>query len=183
MTKKKSNKKNIKKTINRNIIYIVLACVVLLIIILLVILLSKKKLECSKVTTNGGFNTNNAVTIYYKNNTIKKMNMVKKLRVSDKNSTVDYLSMISSSMDDAYRNMNLDYDISNENNELSVTIDYKDKKKYILDNIYVEKEAEGISFNVIKEDTYGYYATFDLSKEYSKEDMIKIMQKANYTCK
>ena len=184
--KKKTNKRKKKKANNKNNLKIILPVVIIFLIvlvILIVILLGNKKIECTKTVSENDFKTNSKVLVYYKNDNINKIEVNKKIKISNNDNGVNYLSMVKSSMDNLYKEMKLDYKLTQKNNSLDVNIIYEKDEKYIIDNVYIEKETEGISFNVIKEDTNNSYATFDLSKKYYKNDILNIFKSAGYMCK
>lgn len=184
VTKKNTKKTNKKNNSKKNIIIISSIIVVIIILILLIIILSSNKtIECNKKVSESDFNVNSNVLVYYKKDNINKIEVTKKIAISNNDNNVNYLSMVKSSMNNLYKEMGLNYKLSEENNKLVAKITYNKPKKYIIDNIYIEKENEGISFNVIKEDTNNSYATFDLSKKYSKDNIIKILNDAKYICK
>lgn len=179
ITKTKGNKKHNKKLV---LIITIALMILLLVIAISVCIVNGKKLTCTKLVSENGFKIESKVDFKLVNKKIESINLSRTISVMDQNTTVNYLSMIKSSMQDVYKNEDVNYSINLDNNALTINLLYAKQKKYIIDNIFIEKEDDGISFNVIKEDTNGNYATFDLSKDYDKDTIIKILKKANYTC-
>ncbi len=75
------------------------------------------------------------------------------------------------------------YETSKENGKLIIKLEYTGKKKYILDNLFIEKLGTEININLLSDDREGNYDTIDLSKRYNDKNIIKILQKADYACK
>lgn len=183
--KKKVTKTKKKKKQNKKLILIItIALIILMLVIAIsVCIVNGKKLTCTKLVSENGFKIESKVDFKLVNKKIESINLSRTISVMEQNTQVNYLSMIKSSMQDVYKNEGVNYSTNLDDNKLTVNLLYTKQKKYIIDNIFIEKEDDGISFNVIKEDTNGNYATFDLSKNYDKDSIIRILKKANYTCK
>lgn len=161
--------------------------IVLIVLVLLVLCIffyiNSKKITCTKTTNTDYFKTESKVVVTLGNSGIKKIDTTKKISMIKNDDETDYVSAIKSSANNAYKNLGIDYNMKLEDKTLIINATYSDKKKYIIDNIYVEKEDVGVSFNLIEEDLYEKYATFDLSKKYNNEKVKDILKKADYTCK
>ncbi len=182
MENKKNNVKKRKKGIMR-IILPILILIILVVIILLVIFSGNKKIECTKETNNNGIIINNEITIKMKGNNLKNIIVNKNLTMDKKNSEIDYLSAIKTALEDTYKKLGVTYSIEEKNDELIISLIYNKKQEYILDNIFIDLENDGLSINVISEDREGNYAKIDLSKEYEYKNVIKILEKSDYKCK
>ncbi len=176
-TSKKNNKKNNKKI---PLIIISISIIIILVIISSIFIIKSKKLTCAKVVSENGFKINSKVIFKLNNKKIDSINLTRTISVVDSNTSINYLPMIKSSLDDIYKEDN--YSNSLDDKKITINLLYNKNKKYIIDNIFIEKEDEGISFNVVKNDINGNYATFDLSKVYTKDSIKKILKRANYTC-
>lgn len=184
--KKKNNKKGRKKKNNKNIIKVVLPIiilVILLVIILLVIFSGNKKIECTKKINNNGINLGNEIIVKMRDNNIKNIIVNKTITLDKKNSEIDYLSAIKSSLEDTYKKIGITYSIKEQEGKLIVNLTYNKKKEYILDNIFINFENNGLSINVISEDRENNYSKLDLSKKYEYKNVIKILEKSDYKCK
>ena len=180
VSRKRKNMISLKKTRNRLILTLL---VIVIIVVGIILFVNSKKITCTKSVTNGGFKIDSNVTMNLGNNKINSIKLNRTISAVDKNSNVNYINMIKSSVDELYKTSKNMYSVDAHDNELTLNVEYKETDKYIIDNIFIEKEDEGLSFNVIKEDSNLSYATFDLTKNYNKQDVIKILEKASYICK
>ncbi len=176
---KKNNSKN-KKTLP--LIIMTITIVIILVIVISITIINSKRLTCTKVVSENGFKTDSKVILKLNSKKIKSIDLTRTISVIDSNTSIKYLPMIKSSLDDIYKEYD-NYSISSDDKKVTVNLSYNENKKYIIDNIFIDKEDEGISFNVVKEDINGNYATFDLSKIYTKNSIKKLLKKSNYTCK
>ncbi len=176
---KKGNAKNNKKL---PLIIMVVVAIIILVIIISISIINSKKLTCTKVVSENGFKTDSKVIFKFGSKKIESIDLKRSISVMDYNTSMKYIPMIKSSLDDMYKQYD-NYSISSDNKKITIKLLYNENKKYIIDNIFIDKEDDGISFNVVKEDINGNYATFDLSKFYTKSDAKNILKRANYTCK
>ncbi len=193
VTKKTNNKKDVKtisknKEIKKNnklkIIIPTIVILIILIVVLLIILTSgKKTIICTKTLNENGVKVNDEITINMKNKSITKIVVYKTLSIDKSDDEISYLSAVKDALEDAYESIGIDYDITQSDDELIINLTYESKKEYILDNIFIDIEDDGLSVNVISEDRENNYATIDLSEEYDDENIIKIIENADYSCK
>lgn len=182
--KKSRNKKNNKSKNNntkKNIIIVLYIILIVVIIIVLSAVLTKSKITCTK-SVNGDVSIDSNATFYLKKNKIKYIEVSKKISVKDNNS-INYLDAIKTSLENNYKKEGISYEASKSEGKLNVKLKYIKEKEYILDNLFIEKSNDGININLLSEDKENNYGTIDLSKEYSEEKIIKILKKADYTCK
>ena len=192
-TKKTNNKKDVKitsknketkKNSKLKIIIPLVAVLIILVVALLIVLTSgKKTISCTKNTNENGVKTSDEITINMKNENINNIIVNKTLSIDKEDGDVNYLSAVKDALEDAYKNIDIDYNIKQNDDELVIDLTYDEEKEYILDNIFINLEDDGLSVNVISEDRENNYATIDLSKEYSDKNIIKILEKADYSCK
>ncbi len=182
--KKSRNKKNNKSknnNIKKNIIIVLYIILIVVIIMVLSAVLTKSKITCTK-SVNGDVSIDSNATFYLKKNKIKYIEVSKKISVKDNNS-INYLDAIKTSLENNYKKEGIFYEASKSEGKLNVKLKYIKEKEYILDNLFIEKSNDGININLLSEDKENNYGTIDLSKEYSEEKIIKILKKADYTCK
>ncbi len=181
--KQKSNRKNNRKNNKKlPLIIITIAIIIILVIVISISIVNSKRLTCTKIVSENGFKTDSKVIFKLSNKKIESIDLTRTISVIDSNTSIKYLPMIKSSLDDIYKQYD-NYTITSDDKKITISLLYNENKKYIIDNIFIDKEDEGISFNVVKEDMNGNYATFDLSKIYTKDDVKNILKRANYTCK
>lgn len=180
VSRKRKNQKKLKARRNKLILGII---IIVILIVLVILFINSKKIECSKSVSSGGFKIDSNVILKLSDNKINSIKLKRNINVMENNGNINYISMIKSSIEELYKTSDDKYSIDLGDNDLTLNAEYTNNKKYIIDNIFIEKETEGISFNIIKEDTNGSYATFDLSDNYNKKDVIKILEKASYICK
>ncbi len=181
--KQKSNKKNNRKNNKKlSLMIITIAIIIILVIVISISIVNSKRLTCTKIVSENGFKTDSKVILKLSNKKIKSIDLTRTISVIDSNTSVKYLPMIKSSLDDIYKQYD-NYTITSDDKKITISLLYNENKKYIIDNIFIDKEDEGISFNVVKEDMNGNYATFDLSKIYTKNSVKKLLKKSNYICK
>lgn len=184
--KKKNNKKtkNVKNK-NGNKLKIIIPIVIVLVIVVIVLAISlsgKKTIECTKSTNEDGVQTNTVITIKMKNEKIDNIKVNRTLKVDTNDDEINYISALKDSLNEAYENIGVKHKVTQNDDGLMINLTYEDEKEYILDNIFVNLEENGLSVNVISEDGEGIYATVDLSKDYSDENVINILEKADYSC-
>ena len=94
-----------------------------------------------------------------------------------------YLQMIKGLIKQQYKTDGVDSKIDTKDNIIILDLNYTKKQKYIIDNLSINIEDVGLSYDIISNDIEGQYGTLDLSKKYSKKEIIKILKRANYVCK
>lgn len=187
-TKKKSNtkKQNVKvkmKKDNSKMYLIIGVSLIIIAAILSFVTFSfeNTSVTCKKESNKNGVIINSSVTVNKKKDNIESINVVKTISLKGDNAN-NYLDAIKTSLEDSYKKDGITYEISKENEKLVLKLKYTDKKKYILDNLFIDNTSDGISINLLSEDREGNYATLDLSKRYNDKNVIKILQKADYVC-
>ncbi len=190
MKNKKNNKltkKNDKKVRDNKKNKIILIITTIIIVILLVLIITifngKTTIKCTKTTDNAGIVSSDVITFNMKNKRISSITSKKVLSISKNDTDVNYLKSVKETLEDTYKNIGVEYSIEQKENELIIDLTYEKKKEYILDNIFVNLENEGVSVNVISEDSENNYAKIDLNKEYSKENIAEVLEKAKFSCK
>lgn len=180
-TKKKNNKEKNKKSLK---VVIIIACVVILLVALslLLMFLKPKKISCTKKADNNGVLIHSNVVLNKNKKNIKNIVVTKKISIKTNDGQKNYLSAIVSSLEDNYKNKGIKYLIEEKSNQVVINLKYNKKEEYILDDLFIGIEEEGVSVNIMTEDRYDNYAKINLSKEYEDEDIIKILQKADYKC-
>ncbi len=186
-----ANKKNVKKTSKKNtkngksIRKIVIATILILvtIVVMIIILINRpSKISCTKKINENGASMQSTIDIESKDGVINSVIVNKVISIKDENGQIDYMDAIKTSLENAYKEEGIKYNLEIKENELLVNLVYDKKKEYILDNLFIAVEENGVSVNVVSEDSENNYATIDLSKEYSDENIIKIIEKADYKC-
>lgn len=181
--KRKTSTKKINRKSKKNNKTIIILAVICLIVILVIcaLLLKNKKIECTKTVDKDGLKQSSSVLIKLKNGRIIDLSNKKEIIFNSNNS--NYISAVESALKENYKNKDLNYNISSSKNKINIDFSYNKNKKYILDDISLSSSSDGISINIVSEDKMEEYASFDLSKEYKYDKIIKIMKKANFTCK
>lgn len=170
-TKKTNNKKDVKitsknketkKNSKLKIIIPLVAVFIILVVVLLIVLTSgKKTISCTKNTNENGVKTSDKITINMKKENINNIVVNKTLSIDKEGDDVNYLSAVKDALEDAYKNIDIDYNIKQNDDELVIDLTYDEEKEYILDNIFINLEDDGLSVNVISEDRENNYATID----------------------
>ncbi len=186
--KKKSNnkKQNVKVKMKKDNSKMYLIIGIVLIVVAAVISVitfsfENTKVTCKKEESKNGVTINSQVTISKKKDKIENIEVTKTISLKGDNRD-NYLDAIKTSLEESYKKDGITYEISKENKKLVLKLKYTDKKKYILDNLFIDNTSDGISINLLSEDREGNYATLDLSKRYNDKNIIKILQKADYVC-
>lgn len=186
--KKKSNnkKQNVKVKMKKDNSKMYLMIGITLIVIAAVISVitfsfENTKVTCKKEESKNGVTINSHVTVSKKKDKIENIEVIKTISLKGDNRD-NYLDAIKTSLEESYEKDGITYEISKENEKLVLKLKYTDKKKYILDNLFIDNTSDGISINLLSEDREDNYATFDLSKRYNDKNIIKILQKADYVC-
>ena len=186
--KKKSNnkKQNVKVKMKKDNSKMYLIIGIVLIVVAAVISaitfsFENTKITCKKEEGKNGVTINSHVTISKKKDKIENIEVTKTISLKGDNRD-NYLDAIKTSLEESYKKDGITYEISKENEKLVLKLKYTDKKKYILDNLFIDNTSDGISINLLSEDREGNYATLDLSKRYNDKNIIKILQKADYVC-
>ena len=186
--KKKSNnkKQNVKVKMKKDNSKMYLIIGIVLIVVAAVISVITFSFEntyviCKKEEGKNGVTINSYVTISKKKDKIENIEVTKTISLKGDNRD-NYLDAIKTSLEESYKKDGITYEISKENKKLVLKLKYTDKKKYILDNLFIDNTSDGISINLLSEDREGNYATLDLSKRYNDKNIIKILQKADYVC-
>ena len=185
--KKRITKKNSKKAKNKSkkkliitISFIVCICIV---ITLFLLFYGKKKITCEKKDDNGSVLIKSSVQVNMRKKTIKEIMVNKEISITKNDGKMDYLSAIKPSLEESYKSNNIRYNIEKNGDKLLINLKYNEKREYILDDLFIEIENDGISINLMSEDSENNYGKINLSKQYQDEDVIKILQKADYKCK
>ena len=186
--KKKSNnkKQNVKVKMKKDNSKMYLIIGIVLIVVAAVISaitfsFENTKVTCKKEEGKNGVTINSHVTISKKKDKIENIEVTKTISLKGDNRD-NYLDAIKTSLEESYKKDGITYEISKENEKLVLKLKYTDKKKYILDNLFIDNTSDGISINLLSEDREGNYATLDLSRRYNDKNIIKILQKADYVC-
>jgi len=179
---KKRKKKNSKKTI-KIVLSIVILLIILLILILSLVFHKNKKIECTKEVNNNGIRLYNEIIIKMNDNNVGKVVVNKKISINKLDNKIDYLGAIRTALDDTYKKLNVAYSIKEQGNELIINLIYDKKQEYILDNILIDLENDGLIINIISEDRENNYVKINLSKEYDDKNIIKMLEKSDYKCK
>ena len=186
--KKKSNnkKQNVKVKMKKDNSKMYLIIGIVLIVVAAVISaitfsFENTKVTCKKEEGKNGVTINSHVTISKKKDKIENIEVTKTISLKGDNRD-NYLDAIKTSLEESYKKDGITYEISKENEKLVLKLKYTDKKKYILDNLFIDNTSDGININLLSEDREGNYATLDLSKRYNDKNIIKILQKADYVC-
>lgn len=195
---KKTNAKNIKKKNNKKtkinmkknndnktkvVITLLTSVVAILSIIMILIFNGTKKLNCTKKVNNNGILMNSEITFNTKGKKINDIIVNKIISIDKGSDKINYLSAIKTSLEENYKKEGIKYSIKLENNELIVNLKYNEEKEYILDNLFIDFEENGISINFVSEDSENNYAKINLKKEYEYKNIRKILEKSDYVCK
>ncbi len=187
MVSKNKNIKKRKKKNSKKIVKVVLPIAIILIILLILILSfvfhKNKKIECTKEVNNNGIRLNNEIIIKMNDNHVGKIVVNKKVSINKLDNKIDYLGAIRTALEDTYKKLDINYSIKDQNDELIINLIYDKKQEYILDNIFINLESDGLIINVISEDRENNYVKINLSKEYDDKNIRKILEKSNYKCK
>lgn len=176
-TKKKNNRCN-----NKKIIYIIVITIIILAVLIITLIFgNNKKITCSKKINDKKIVMNNNVVVNLNGKKIKNIKVKKNIKIDD--NTIDYLSALQDSLENNYKKQEIKYSMERKGNELIANLTYDKKKEYILDNLYVDLQDAGMSINIISEDNENIYGKLNIGKEYEYENIIKILEKANYVCK
>lgn len=188
--KAKNTKKNIKnkksdKKINKKMIIISLIVLLLIVFAVTMILLHNKdnEITCNKKVDENGILMKSDITFNTKDNQIKNIIVKKTLSITSDDGKMDYLSAIKDVLKENFESQKIEYKIEEQEDKLIINLKYDKKEEYILDNLFISIENSGININVMSEDRENNYATIDLSKNYNDKDIIKILEKADYSCK
>lgn len=165
---------------------IIISIVVVIILIILFLLLFNKlrvsKITCTNKISENGIKQKSVMSISVKNNKIILIENKKELYLDKKVSEYGVLDAIKTTLEEEYKKQGIKNSITKEGNKLVITLTYKDKKKYMLDNVILSLEDNGFGINVIGEDTESSYLTFNLKDKYDKKKIIEIFNKNGYKC-
>lgn len=188
-TKKKRNnkKQNVKVKIKKNNSKMYLITGIALIIIAEIIFsinfsFENTNINCKKEVKKNDVIIGSNIIVSKKKDSIESVLVTKTINLKDDNSD-SYLDAIKTALESHYKEDGITYETSKENDKLIIKLKYTGKKKYILDNLFIEKFGTEININLLSDDREGNYATIDLSKRYNDKNIIKILQRAYYTCK
>ena len=182
-TKKLKKKEKVKK-IDKKIIIIPLIIILILFIVVIIFSFNKNKvITCSKNVNENGISMKSNIVFKMNKSKIENIVVNKTISINKKDDDINYLSAIKEVLKDNFKKQKLDYKIEEKDGKLNITLTYDKKKEYILDNLFIEITDSGVNINVMSEDRENNYATIDLKKEYKNNDIIKILQKADYSCK
>lgn len=181
MKKDNKTKKNNRCNNKKIICIIVITTIILAVLIITLIFGNNKKITCSKKINDKKIVMNNNIVVNLNGKKIKNIKVKKNIKIDD--NTIDYLSALQDSLENNYKNQEIKYSMERKGNELIANLTYDKKKEYILDNLYVDLQDAGMSINIISEDNENIYGKLNIGKEYEYENIIKILEKANYVCK
>ncbi len=179
MTRKQINK-------NKNKILITSLIVILIIIIvatLIFILFSSEKISCSKLLKDDGILMESKINMKVRGTKIKNIIINKEIKILNKDEKIDYLDAVRTSLEDRYKRENIKHKIEMKNDKLFIELTYNDDKEYILDDLFININDTGININFISDDIENNYIKLNLKRQYEKENIIKIIEKADYKCK
>lgn len=180
---KKSNEKNTNKGKSVRKIIIAAVLIVAAITIMAIILINRpSKISCTKKINENGVSMQSTIDIENNDGVINNVIVNKVISIKDENGQIDYMDAVKTSLENAYKQEGIKYNLEIKEDELLVKLVYEKRKEYILDNLFIAIEENGVSVNLISEDSENNYATLDLSKKYSDENIIKIIEKADYKC-
>lgn len=181
---KKLKKKEKAKKIDKKIIIIPLIIILILFIVVIIFSFNKNKvITCSKNVNENGISMKSNIVFKMNKSKIENIVVNKTISINKKDDDINYLSAIKEVLKDNFKKQKLDYKIEEKDGKLNITLTYDKEKEYILDNLFIEITDSGVNINVMSEDRENNYATIDLKKEYKNNDIIKILQKADYSCK
>ena len=173
-TKQKNNKQN-------KILITIISVFLILLIILLVIIFNSKNLTCTKTSKDGIVTSSDKVVFKLKGEKINNIKVTKKFLVDSKDN-IDYISSVKTALNSIYKDLGVKYKIEEEKNSVILEVTYDKNKEYIIDNVFLVMEQDGISINLISEDNENSYGKINLSKKYTTDDLKTIFKKAKYTC-
>lgn len=179
-------KKKVQKNANKKKTLIISLIAILIIIVaatLIFIVLAPEKINCTKTLNDNGVLMESKISTNVKGTKIKKIIVNKEIKILNNDKTIDYLDAIKSSLEDRYKRENINYEIDKKNDKLFIELTYNDDKEYILDDLFINLNDTGISINFISDDIENNYVKFNLKRQYKKENIIKIIEKADYECK
>lgn len=179
---KKDNKiKKNNRCNNKKIICIIVITIIILAVLIISLIINNKKITCSKKINDKKIVMNNNIVVNLNGKKIKNIKVEKNIKIDD--NTIDYLSALQDSLENNYKKQEIKYSMERKGNELIANLTYDKKKEYILDNLYVDLQDAGMSINIISEDNENIYGKLNIGKKYEYENIIKILEKANYMCK
>lgn len=181
MKKDNKTKKNNRCNNKKIICIIVITIIILAVLIITLIFGNNKKIICSKKINDKKIVMNNNVVVNLNGKKIKNIKVNKNIIIDD--NTIDYLSALQDSLENNYKKQEIKYSMERKGNELIANLTYDRKKEYILDNLYVDLQDAGMNINIISEDNENIYGKLNIGKKYEYENIIKILEKANYVCK
>lgn len=181
MKKDNKTKKNNRCNNKKIICIIVITIIILAVLIITLIFGNNKKITCSKKINDKKIVMNNNIVVNLNGKKIKNIKVKKNIKIDD--NTIGYLSALQDSLENNYKKQEIKYSMERKGNELIANLTYDRKKEYILDNLYVDLQDAGMSINIISEDNENIYGKLNIGKEYEYENIIKILEKANYVCK
>lgn len=181
MKKDNKTKKNNRCNNKKIICIIVITIIILAVLIITLIFGNNKKIICSKKINDKKIVMNNNIVVNLNGKKIKNIKVKKNIKIDD--NTIDYLSALQDSLENNYKKQEIKYSMERKGNELIANLTYDKKKEYILDNLYVDLQDAGMNINIISEDNENIYGKLNIGKEYEYENIIKILEKANYVCK
>ena len=179
-SKKKGSNKNNKNV--KNIVFVPIIIAIVILMILSMKIFDTRTLTCTKNSRDGMVISENKVILKLNNDDIKNIKVTKNFTVESKGD-VDYISSVKTALDSIYKDLDVKYKVTKRNNSSFLEVTYDKKKEYIIDNVSVVMENDGISINLISEDNGNNYAKIDLSKKHTMDDLKTIFKKAKYTCK
>ena len=173
-TKKKNNKKKNKRD-NSNLVILVLLVLITILIITIISLaiLNKNTIRCSKTSDLKGYSEVSKIKLKYNDSGIQNIHNKRIITLKSKTNN-SYLQMIKGLIEQQYKTDGVDSIIDTKDNIIILDL---------IDNLSINIEDVGLSYDIISNDIEGQYGTLDLSKKYSKKEIVKILKRANYVCK
>lgn len=167
---------------NKKIMYAILGIVIIILIFIIILCFTNKKLTCSKTITNNDTVLDTNVVFALKHSKIDRIKINKVITIN-KTGDVDYVSAVKNILEETYNDLDITYKIEQRNNKLIIDLTYDKDKEYILDNINLSLEDNGINVEIISEDHENSYSSVDLSKKYTIENIKKEFSNNGYKCK
>lgn len=177
-------KKKVHKNKNKILIISLIATLIIIVAaILIFIVLAPEKINCTKLLKDDGILMESKINMKVRGTKIKNVIVNKEIKILNQDEKIDYLDAVRTSLEDRYKRENIKYKIDKKNDKLFIELIYNDDKEYILDDLFININDTGISINFISDDIENNYIKLNLKRQYKKENIIKIIEKADYKCK
>ena len=186
--RKNTTKKRKAQQIKRK--RILLICLVMIFVVLLMCLicytLKSKSFTCSRNNPyDKGVNQLNEISFNYSRKKLDSVVINKKITIDDKSNAnkLSYLKIIDESLKSSYEMKKIEYSSKIENDALLIKLSYKDKKRYILDDVDIVLEGASVSVNVVTEDNNNNRINVDLEEKNNKNRVKEDLENKGYVCK